>query len=79
MLLCISHSLASPQRKNNKNKVKKFKYHEYKPPGAAKNSADKAHSKETPHDIILQQQQLLLQLQVGRIMDYRLFLSHLIS
>ena len=52
------------QRKNNKNKVKKFKYHEYKPPGSSKN-AEKASAKDqTPHDIILQQQQLLLQLQV---------------
>eukprot|EP00116_Pleurobrachia_bachei_P002099 sb/3462361/ len=53
------------QRKNNKNKVKKFKYHEYKPPGSSKSAADKAAAKDqTPHDIILQQQQLLLQLQV---------------
>ena len=56
------------QRKHNKSKVKKFKYHEYKPPGA-KDKDDKpgegGNTSETPYKIILKQQQLLLQLQVN--------------
>ena len=56
------------QRKNQKAKVWKFKYHEYKPPGSRdkdKNAAEKAQKNETPHEIIMKQQQLLLQLQVS--------------
>ncbi|KAL5253206.1 hypothetical protein ACHWQZ_G013102 [Mnemiopsis leidyi] len=55
------------RRKNQKAKVWKFKYHEYKPPGSRdkdKSAAEKTQKNETPHEIIMKQQQLLLQLQV---------------
>jgi hypothetical protein len=51
--------------------VWKFKYHEYKPPGSRdkdKSAAEKAQKNETPHEIIMKQQQLLLQLQVSFVL-----------
>lgn len=53
---------ARPRKKTAKSKVKKYKYHEYRPPNGEVQKSELP--SDSPYGLLLQQQQLYLQLQV---------------